>query len=57
MIAYRDMLNSMQTLCRLENNKLRITIDGKRKYAYIDLSKRHFKLPDNVSSMGIGDQS
>jgi len=44
-----------QTLCKLEGNKLRITIDGKGEYAYIDLSRRYFKLPDSVSSAGIGE--
>ncbi len=54
-VAKRLLLRVKQTLCRLENDKLRITIDGKGKYAYIYLSKRHFKLPDNVSSTGIGE--
>ncbi len=54
-VARGLFLRAKQTLCKLENNRLRITIDGKGKYAYIDLSKRHFKLPDNVSSMGIGE--
>jgi len=53
--ARRLFLRVKQTLCKLEGDRLRITLDGKGGYAHIDLSRRYFKLPDNISSDGMGE--
>lgn len=50
----RRFLRVKQTLLKLEGDTLRITVKP-RLFVYIDLSRRYFKLPDNVSSTGIGE--
>ncbi len=50
----RFFLRVKQTLLKLEGDTLRITLRP-REFAYIDLSRRYFKLPDNVSSVGLGE--
>ncbi|WXG43280.1 MAG: zinc ribbon domain-containing protein [Promethearchaeati archaeon SRVP18_Atabeyarchaeia-1] len=52
--AKRLFLRIKQTLLKLEGDTLRITLKP-HLFAYIDLSRRYFKLPDNVSSNGIGE--
>ncbi|WXG42802.1 MAG: transposase [Promethearchaeati archaeon SRVP18_Atabeyarchaeia-1] len=52
--AGRLFLQVKQTLLKLEGDTLRITLKP-REFVYIDLSQRYFKLPDNVSSAGIGE--
>jgi len=52
--AKRLFIRVKQTLCKLEGDKLRITISP-RKFVYFDLSKRYFKLPNKISSSGIGE--
>jgi putative transposase len=52
--AGRLFLWVKQTLLKLEGDKLRITLKP-REFAYIDLSRRYFKLPDNISSAGLGE--
>jgi len=43
-----------QTLIKLEGERLRLTIKL-GGYLYIDLSKRYFPLPKEVSSLGLGE--
>jgi len=43
-----------QTLIKLEGEKLRVTIKP-GEYVYLDLSKRYFPLPQEVSSAGLGE--
>nr|MDO8080313.1 zinc ribbon domain-containing protein [Candidatus Freyarchaeota archaeon] len=50
----RLFLRAKQTLIKLEGEKLRVTISPQH-HVYFDLSKRYFKLPDTVSSSGIGE--
>ncbi|RDE15715.1 MAG: hypothetical protein C4K47_02445 [Candidatus Thorarchaeota archaeon] len=50
----RLFLRIKQTLLKLEEDTLRITLRP-REFVYIDLSRRYFKLPDNVSSVGLGE--
>jgi putative transposase len=50
----RLFLRVKQTLLKLEGNTLRITLKP-RELAYVDLSRRYFKLPHNVSSVGLGE--
>ncbi len=50
----RLFLRVKQTLLKLEGNTLRITLKP-REFAYVDLSRRYFKLPHNVSSVGLGE--
>lgn len=50
----RLFLRAKQTLIKLEGAKLRVTISPQH-HVYFDLSKRYFKLPDTVSSSGIGE--
>ena len=52
--AKRLFIRVKQTLCKLEGDKLRVTISP-RKFVYFDLSKRYFKLPKRISSSGIGE--
>jgi putative transposase len=52
--AKRLFIRVKQTLCRLEGDRLRVTISP-RKFVYFDLSRRYFKLPDELSSNGIGE--
>ncbi|WXG43829.1 MAG: zinc ribbon domain-containing protein [Promethearchaeati archaeon SRVP18_Atabeyarchaeia-1] len=52
--AGRLFLRAKQTLLKLEGEKLRVTVKP-REFVYIDLSRRYFKLPRNVSSAGIGE--
>ncbi len=50
----RLFLRVKQTLLKLEGDTLRITLKP-REFVYVDLSRRYFKLPDNVSSAGLGE--
>jgi putative transposase len=50
----RLFLRAKQTLIKLEGEKLRVTISP-QQHVYFNLSKRYFKLPDTVSSSGIGE--
>jgi hypothetical protein len=43
-----------QTLIKLEGERLRLTIKPD-EHVYIDLSKRYFPLPKEVSSAGLGE--
>ena len=52
--AKRLFIRVKQTLCKLEGDKLRVTITP-RGFVYFDLSKRYFKIPQEVSSGGIGE--
>ena len=52
--AKRLFIRVKQTLCKLEGDKLRVTISP-RKFVYFDLSKRYFKLPKRISASGIGE--
>ncbi|WXG44257.1 MAG: zinc ribbon domain-containing protein [Promethearchaeati archaeon SRVP18_Atabeyarchaeia-1] len=52
--AGRLFLRAKQTLLKLEGEKLRVTMKP-HEFVYIDLSRRYFKLPDSVSSAGIGE--
>ncbi|WXG43557.1 MAG: zinc ribbon domain-containing protein [Promethearchaeati archaeon SRVP18_Atabeyarchaeia-1] len=52
--AGRLFLRAKQTLLKLEDEKLRVTVKS-REFVYIDLSRRYFKLPGSVSSAGIGE--
>jgi putative transposase len=47
-------MRAKQTLCKLEGDKLRVSI-APRKFVYFDLSKRYFRLPQEISSSGIGE--
>ena len=51
--ARRLFIRVKQTLCKLEGNKLRVSITP-RGFIYFDLSKRYFRIPKEVSSSGIG---
>jgi putative transposase len=52
--AKRLFIRVKQTLCRLEGDRLRVTISPGR-FVYFDLSRRYFKLPSRLSSNGIGE--
>jgi len=52
--AERLFAQVKQTLSRLEGDRLRITIRP-REYVWIDLSKRWFKLPSEMSRFGLGE--
>ena len=43
-----------QTLCKLQGDKLRITIH-RSEFVWVDLSRRWFKLPHEVSRLGLGE--
>jgi hypothetical protein len=49
--ARRLFIRVKQTLCKLEGDRLRVSISP-RRYVYFDLSKRYFKIPKEVSSRG-----
>ena len=52
--AKRLFVRAKQTLLKLEGEKLRVTVKPD-EYVYLDLSARHFKLPSEVSSAGLGE--
>ncbi|PSN82155.1 hypothetical protein B9Q02_12060 [Candidatus Marsarchaeota G1 archaeon BE_D] len=52
--AKRLFARAKQTLLKLEGEKLRVTIKP-AEYVYLDLSKRYFPLPQEVSSAGLGE--
>ena len=49
--AKRLFVRAKQTLVKLEGEKLRLTVKP-AEYVYLDLSKRYFPLPQEVSSSG-----
>ena len=52
--ARRLFARVKQTLIKLEDEKLRLTVKP-GEYVYLDLSKRYFPLPGEVSSAGLGE--
>ena len=52
--ARRLFVRVKQTLCKLEGDRLRVSITP-RGFVYFDLSKRYFKIPKEVSSSGVGE--
>jgi len=52
--AKRLFVRAKQTLIKLEGEKLRLTVKP-AEYVYLDLSKRYFPLPQEVSSAGLGE--
>jgi len=52
--ARRLFARAKQTLVKLEGEKLRVTVKP-GEYVYLDLSKRYFPLPGEVSSAGLGE--
>jgi putative transposase len=52
--ARRLFARAKQTLVKLEGEKLRLTVKP-GEYVYLDLSKRYFPLPGEVSSAGLGE--
>ena len=52
--AKRLFARVKQTLVKLEGEKLRLTVKPD-EHVYIDLSKRYFPLPKEVSSAGLGE--
>ena len=50
----RLFAQTKQSLCKLEDDKLRITVKP-HEFVFIDLSKRYFKLPAEMSPFGIGE--
>jgi putative transposase len=52
--ARRLFVRAKQTLVKLEGEKLRLTVKP-AEYVYLDLSKRYFPLPHEVSSAGLGE--
>jgi len=52
--AKRLFARAKQTLIKLEGEKLRVTIKPD-EYVYLELSKRYFSLPGEVSSAGLGE--
>ncbi|PSO05704.1 hypothetical protein B9Q04_18750 [Candidatus Marsarchaeota G2 archaeon BE_D] len=52
--ARRLFARAKQTLVKLEGEKLRLTVKP-GEYVYLDLSKRYFSLPGEVSSAGLGE--
>jgi len=53
-VARRLFARAKQTLIKLEGEKLRLTVKP-GEYVFLDLSKRYFKLPGEVSSAGLGE--
>ena len=53
-VARRLFARAKQTLIKLEGEKLRLTVKP-GEYVFLDLSKRYFKLPSEVSSAGLGE--
>ena len=52
--ARRLFVRAKQTLIKLEGEKLRLTVKP-GEYVYLDLSKRYFPLPREVSSSALGE--
>jgi len=52
--AKRLFVRAKQTLIKLEGERLRVTIKP-GEHVYLDLSKRYFPLPGEVSSSGLGE--
>ena len=52
--ARRLFVRAKQTLVKLEGERLRVTIKP-GEYVYLDLSKRYFPLPQEVSSSALGE--
>jgi len=52
--ARRLFTRAKQTLAKMEGEKLRLTVKT-GEYVYLDLSKRYFPLPKEVSSAGLGE--
>ena len=52
--ARRLFVRAKQTLIKLEGERLRLTIKP-AEYVYLDLSKRYFPLPHEVSSSALGE--
>jgi len=52
--ARRLFTRAKQTLAKMEGEKLRLTVKT-GEYVYLDLSKRYFSLPGEVSSAGLGE--
>ncbi|PSO04741.1 hypothetical protein B9Q04_19295, partial [Candidatus Marsarchaeota G2 archaeon BE_D] len=52
--ARRLFVRAKQTFIKLEGEKLRLTIKP-AEYVYLDLSKRYFPLPQEVSSSALGE--
>jgi Probable transposase. len=52
--ARRLFVRAKQTLVKLEGEKLRVTIKP-AEYVYLELSKRYFSLPQEVSSSALGE--
>jgi len=52
--AKRLFARAKQTLIKLEGEKLRVTVKPD-EYVYLELSKRYFPLPQEVSSAGLGE--
>jgi len=52
--ARRLFVRAKQTLIKLEGEKLRVTVKP-AEYVYLDLSKRYFPLPREVSSSALGE--
>jgi len=50
----RLFARAKQSLCKLEGEKLRITLRP-REFVWIDLSKRYFRLPQVISRFGVGE--
>jgi len=53
-VARRLFARAKQTLIKLEGEKLRLTVKP-GEHVFLDLSKRYFKLPGEVSSAGLGE--
>lgn len=53
-IVKRLFARIKQSLLKLEGDRLRITLRP-NDYVWIDLSRRWFKLPDEVSALGLGE--
>ena len=52
--AKRLFARAKQTLIKLEGERLRVTVKP-GEHVYLDLSKRYFPLPQEVSSAGLGE--
>jgi len=52
--ARRLFVRAKQTLVKLEDERLRVTVKP-AEYVYLDLSKRYFPLPQEVSSSALGE--
>jgi putative transposase len=53
-VARRLFARAKQTLIKLEGDRLRVSVKP-GEYVYLDLSKRYFPLPGEVSSAGLGE--